>query len=295
MKWYFLLFPILCIGAFLSTDVYAVDPYVLTVAPSTTDIAVDPGGRATTRITAANQGSKSFALRVSPASYAVADGSYDATYTPLPGRMPVVDWLKITNKIPSSLGAGNYYDVELAIDVPANTPPGGYSASVLVETSASEAQSGVTATQRIAHIVYITVNGDIAHDGDVKLTAMPWIFMNTNEQAVAFSARNTGGANELASTRAVVTDVFGRTLLDESRERYVLPGTQRNITYAWQPQGIFGLYRIERMCDIAEFSCRPSVAWQLHMSPLFVAILLIVAGLYTMFMTQRRMRKRKQL
>lgn len=261
---------------FLATPASAASGHVLMVSPSVSEVTIDPGGTATKRLSAVNQGDLPFDLTLSVAPYSVINKAYDVSFEPLPGRVPVQEWISLSGPNKTALQPSKVYDVDYTISVPTGTPAGGYSAVLLVESAiATTSTSGISAKNRIAHIIYINVNGAVKKRGYVEAPNPPLITFST-QQTVLYTARNEGGTNEKAKIDTKIADLFGRSVLSETTERYVLPGTQRSMNVEWASKGIFGIYRIERSTSIAGNTQEATSRWTIVIHPLFLLIALIV-------------------
>jgi hypothetical protein len=264
------------------------------VSPSVSDISLDPGSSIEQRITAVNRGDSTFNLQLDVAPYSVVNKLYEASFEPLPGRVPVQDWITLNTVDKTSLQQGKYYDVPFTVNVPASTPAGGYSAVIFVESTVdTEKTTGITARNRVAHIVYINVRGDVDTKGSVSLAALPFVSLSS-QQSVGALALNEGGTNEKVKLVTRISDPFGRSVLSDTTERYVLPGTKRAVNTQWMSKGIFGIYKIERSYVFAGATSPHTVQWMLVIHPLFVVVasLLIIASVWLKYQKLRTMRAR---
>lgn len=267
----------------------------LTVGPSVTDISLAPGEVSEKRFTAANQGKEKFTLQLSVAPYAVTNEQYEATFEPIPGRIPVQEWIDIPGVDTMVIEAGKYYDVNFRVRVPEGTPAGGYSAVILAESTVDKIiRSGVQIRNRIAHIVYITVEGDAKQAGYVNILSSP-LFAIAGTQQVRYTAINEGGSNEKVSISTKVTDVFGREVFSSTVQRYVLPSTKRTLDVTWPSNSFFGIYKVTAQGEIAD-TPKTSSKWVVITSPLFIlclgAILLVIIWRYTVRFNKVKQRKR---
>lgn len=267
----------------------------LTVGPSITDISVDSGANIEKRFTAANQGKQAFTLALSVAPYSVTNEQYEAVFEPIAGRVPVHEWIDLRGIDTMSLQPGKYYDVNFSVQVPAGTPAGGYSAVIFAESTADRnVKSGVQIHNRIAHIVYITVKGDVKQAGRIDVLPVSFFAIAGNQQ-VKYSAINDGGSNEKAKIITDVKDVFGRKVFLSTTERYVLPGTKRALEVTWPSNSFFGIYAVTTNGEIANTS-HSSSRWVVVTSPLFIlcigVILIVIIWRYAIRFKRVKQRKR---
>ena len=294
MKRLFLFFAALSSLSLLSTGVSATGTHTLRVSPSISDLKVDPGASLEKRITAVNKGDVPFTVKVSVSPYSVINEKYQATFEPLPGRTPVDKWFSVITPEESKTQPGGVYDISYKITVPASTPPGGYSAVVFVESTVDKASgSGIVAKNKIAHIVYITVNGPVERKGTVELSPLPFLLFS-DEQKLEYLAKNQGGTNEQARVSTVVYDLFGRQVLSSNFDRYVLPGTKRSIHTDWMPGGVLGIYKIERSSSFAGTTTPKNTQWSVIINPVFavIAVLLVVGLVWLKYARTRTIKAR---
>ncbi len=269
----------------LIQDVSAAGAHSLSVAPSITDVSLDPGTTVTKRVTIANQGEKGFTLKLSVKPYSIINDQYEASFEPVKGRTLVSDWVSYNNPEVNEVKSGKYVDVDLSISVPAGTPAGGYSAVLLAESSISQGVStGIVAKNRIGHIMYINVKGDVERKGQVLASQLP-LFSFGGDQVVTFTTSNFGGTNEKAKVDVYVQDMFGRRISGQLVERYVLPGTKRHIDTSWTPQGIFGVYNVTSSHTFAGQSSTDLSQWIVIVHPIFLvaAVIAILASVWLRF------------
>lgn len=269
------------------------DPqHSITVAPAVNRLSVAEGKTTSDSFMVINRSSAPVELSVASAVYTVNEQSYEPNYELALGSGSPADWVSIEGSIPATLDSEADAVVEFSIDIPDGTSAGGYVASLLVETRPVSSSTGVTASYRIAHLIYIDVEGEVVRAGTVASPTLPWVISST-QQTIEFTAKNNGGTNEKAVLGISVEDVFGRKLLDNQVERYVLPATSRLIELSWRPGGVLGIYKITRTCDFAGKDCGFGTSWQLYVHPLGAVLVAAVGSLYTGYMIWWHSHKRK--
>ena len=278
-KLYFLTVLIFIASFFTLTSVSAEGTHTMRVSPSISEVSLDPGASLEKNISVVNKGSVPFELKLSVAPYSVINEKYVASFEPLPGRPPVNTWFSFDVDETAKVQPGKFYDVKYKLTVPASTAPGGYSAVIFAESTAdTKVDTGIVAKNRIAHIVYITVNGDVKREGTVTVEPVPFVTLNT-QQEVRDIASNIGGTNEKARITTKISDVFGRNVMAETTERYVLPGTKRAISLEWRSASVFGIYKIERSAEFAGANPIKRTQWTVVIQPLFFLLgLVLVIG-----------------
>lgn len=224
----------------------------ITMTPSSTELHAAPGASTSSTFTVVNQGTMSYPILLSVAPYHVEGDSYDPQFTPLPGTTDASSWIRFTDPAPSILGKNTTTTLGYTLAVPKDTAPGGYYAVIFAETNPEAKDGGVTPHNRVGNILYITVDGDVAHKGALQPASpdVPSVIWGTRTD-LGMLVNNTGGVHFVTTAHIRVTSLFGRTLFSGRFERYILPQTQRLITTAWEKLPPVGIYKVSRDATIA--------------------------------------------
>lgn len=257
----------------------------ITITPASNDIKAKPGGTSGGNLTVLNQGSDSFNATVTASPYRVEGDQYDPKYTRLDGTTDASEWIDFTSDTKALLSPNGVLDVKYNVSVPAATQPGGYYAVIFAETSpVKKPDQGVIAHNRVGHILYITVEGDVKTEGSVVQSGLPFL-VTGDKLEVPLKVKNSGGVHFKSNTKVVIKDLLGNTVFNESQERYVLPQTQREFTFDWKIGSPIGIYKVERTAGVLGSQQSLEVATVVVAHPLTIigGLILIMGFIYLIF------------
>ena len=225
------------------------DSQAITLTPASTDISVDPGASTTKTVSVINGGSEPFNVTLTSAPYHVIGSHYDPQFTQLPGTVDASEWVTLS-ETKATVEASKTTAIPYTISVPKNTAPGGYYAIIFAETSSESEGTGVVSHNRVGNILYITVNGEIKSGGNLAGNTLP-SFSFGGPISIGATISNSGGTHFVTNTSYTIKDLGGNEVFKYTAERYVLPQTQRDITYEWTPKALIGVFTVHRTATIA--------------------------------------------
>lgn len=291
------LIPILVLGfavaTFGHTSVHAEDgqAQAITLTPASTDVSIDPGNSASKSVDIINGGNDPFNVTLTSSPYHVTSDSYDPQFTQLPGTIDASEWVHLSQTTATVAGK-KVITVPYTINVPKNTAPGGYYAVVFAETSTDSTKTGVVSHNKVGDILYITVNGPVKSGGNLTGNAIPAIHF-AGSIAIGAKISNSGGTHFITKVTYSVTDFKGTEVYKSSTERYVLPQTEREITYNWTPQSPIGIYTVHRSATIAgKLKTLPDQKIFV-MSPALLIVVAFLIGLLIGIPVERARRRRR--
>lgn len=266
------------------------------LSPVSADIKVDPGGTATGRATVSNQGSDTFEVKAYASPYHVDGVDYTPNFTRLDGTTDASEWVSLA-KTETTLNPNGVVDFDYTVKVPAATKPGGYYAVVFAEASPSTTLSqGVVSRNRVGQILYIRVNGEVSTAGSATAGELPTIQWGDNATIAVF-VKNTGGTHFTSKVSAKVKNLFGKVVYESAQERYVLPQTERKVSFDWKSSGVFGIYTVERSATTPGGEVSLGAKMIVVIQPVFaivaVLLVLLVAGTLTL-RTKKSPRRRRR-
>jgi len=131
-------------------------------------------------------------------------------------------------------------DFAVNIAVPANVEPGSHYGSVVFSTVPPEQEVvGALVSQEIAPVILVKVAGDVVEAADIEEFKTGQSFYS-NENTITFNSRlsNTGSVHFKPKGIITIKNMWGSQVAElELDRRNVLPGTIRQITTEWQPEG----------------------------------------------------------
>lgn len=280
------------LGYFSGTSAYAQagQSQAITLSPSSTDIAIDPGSTASKTVDVINSGNDSFTVTLTTEPYYVTGENYDPHFTQLPGTVDASKWVH-ASLASTTIANNSTVTVPFSITVPKNTAPGGYYAVLFVETSTDNEKTGVVSHNRVGDILYITVNGEIKSGGTITGTSLP-PFSFVGNIPISAKISNTGGTHFITKAVYTITDMGGHQVYSSTTERYVLPQTEREISVSWSPQSLFGVFTVHRSATIAGAVQSLPDAKIVIINPWFFAIIAFLLGILIGIPVTRARRRR---
>lgn len=234
------IFTILSI-VFLTTKTYAAQS--ISISPTSFAPTIKAGQSYSNNFKIDNQGSNSFSSIIYSSPYSVSGEDYTPDFQIIPGSPTPMNWISFSQQN-SVLQPGQIDQVNFTVNVPINTPAGGYYAVAFAETrSPSDAsKTGVTINQRVGAILYITVPGNIIQKGDLETWTSK--FLQYPPLTSAIRIKDSGSLHFKAQYTYYVSDLFGNRQLSIVGEKYLLPHTIRNIPLVWPKTPSFGLFKV---------------------------------------------------
>lgn len=234
-----------------------------------------------------NGGKSNYGLKVYSAPYSVKDENYTADFESKKANTDLEGWIKFA-KTNYYLESNKSIDVDYTIRIPENARPGGHYAVLFAETLPKEGTSdfGVSSTQRLGMLAYVTVEGRYESGGNVKNYDVPF-FQLKSPLATTTRVENTGNVDFNVIHKTEIYNIFGKKRHSAQKDYAVLPGTVRALKQNWDGGSSFGLYRVEVHDQFLNTDTGKSF-WVL-MAPVWLYLLVpLVALVSIVFYVQRR-------
>ena len=216
-------------------------PQAITMTPTSTSQVIQPGSTYKGSFQVLNQGSAPYTFQVYSAPYHVRGEDYTPDFTPLPGKPDVKGWFTFSTTS-SHLDAGQAATVNYSIQMPANTPPGGYYAAVFAETHFPKTGTGVNLNERVGQLFYLQAAGPVAKKG--QLLTWQAGLLQKPPLTSALRLENSGGVHYPAAIKVNVQDAFGHSKYSLTTTKEVLPQTVRKVTVSWHKTPSIGLFKV---------------------------------------------------
>lgn len=231
---------VLAVCGFNSQNVHAASSG-LTISPTSSDIAVAPGGTYKGEMLVINQSELDYNYSVYATPYSVTGEDYKPYFIPTKDAVDITKWVSF-DKNAGDLKVGNEDRIAFTVKVPAGTVPGSYYGTVFAETT-DKGNSGVVTRKRVGMIVYLRVSGDAVEKGSVASWNVSWL----QDAPLSASLRlaNEGSTHYKAQIKVAVTDLFGNKKFSYERDPQVLPQKIRNVPIVWENGATFGLFKVE--------------------------------------------------
>ncbi len=230
----------------LSTPVFAQDALTLTITPPLIQVNLDPGQTWTSSIRVVNGNRYEVTVYADPVPF-TAEGEGGRPRIVLSTKAAdnatangVAAWLDVPQE-PIIIGPEQTHEVPFTIRVPADAPPGGHYAAVLIgnKPGAGAAEGGtVTVSSSIASLLLLTVSGNIDERGRIRDFVTERHLYDKPEARFSLRFENQGNVHIQPQGDIVIYNHFGKergrvTLGQGGNFGNVLPGSIRQFSFEW--------------------------------------------------------------
>jgi hypothetical protein len=224
----------------------------LVVGPVRQEVFVDPGQSDRLEMRFYNQSEQPIAGTLSVVDFVVTSPDGAPTLLDDPDnaspKFSGASWVSLPY-YEVTIAATNRVSVPLTINVPENAKPGGRYVAVYFQPGAKTPQgsTGTGVTSRVAGLLYIRVNGDIAENAIVTRFQSPGLIeygpVNVNTEIL-----NRGDYHITPNAVVAMTNAFG-TLTDQVslKEQNIFPDAVRLFSNEIGPKWLFGRYKLTLM------------------------------------------------
>ena len=274
---------------------YDFDTYLLISPASQTLGKLEPGNTYKGEFMVKNIGNEALGYKVYVAPYYVQNEDYDPTYDTNNTYTRISEWFSFS-KTSGSLKPQQEETVSYTVKVPSDAPGGAQNAAIMVETDNSVTENAVvSATSRLAMIVYSQVNGETNICGKILDKTIPSLLLNPPITASA-RVENCGNIDLNVRYKMSIYPLFSNEPVYTNEETpttlATLPETRRYTALVWEGTPSFGLYRVNfnvRYADKDE-----TVEKLVLVCPLWLIVLIIVFIGALIFWLVSRSRGRKK-
>lgn len=266
----------------------------ITISPASTRLSIDPGASVTEKFEIINGGEDGYTVDLSVSPYRVVGEQYDPAFTQLPGTVDASEWVKLSRSS-EQLDGQKVLSTSYTVTVPKDTAPGGYYAVIFAQTSQEQKSeaSGVIPHNRVGNILYITVNGDVETKGEATGNDIPF-FTFSSSVPIGVKVSNNGGVHFETKATFRVTDFRGNEVFKSEVDRFVLPGTIRDISTSWDTPLPFGIYTVERSATVAGETVTLDSKKVVVISPWFLFCVVIFLGSIITLLVMRINQRKKE-
>lgn len=207
----------------------------ITISPPRLELAGDPGALVKGEIKVTNDSASAVTYYTQVENFEAADESGAPNFVTT--KEGLATWVNVANSI--AVKAGDSTVIPFSIQIPKNTEPGGYFASIFVRTTPPPKTPGeVSIGARLGTLLLLRVNGDIQEGVSILE------FASKNKQRVFSSLpvelyyrfQNTGSDRVKPAGQIIVKNILGMTskVLNANRtEGSVLPRSIRRFESPW--------------------------------------------------------------
>jgi hypothetical protein len=208
--------------------------------------------------------------------FSVINQQYDYAFD---SKSNVAKWVSFS-KSEVELPAGESHKVNYSIGVPLSAEPGGNYISLFASTEAGLQTEGITSRQRVASLLYITVQGNVSRLGSLTALNSPWLLSGGDTWSATI--QNTGSTHFRSRYSVKMKDIFGGVIANSPGEALILPGTVRLVSGSIPTPQFPGIYQTEYTLGLGDTPAVIKKSYVLYMPPLFIVatVAFSVVGLF---------------
>lgn len=215
----------------------------ITVSPASTKLQLDTGATHTDELTVLNDGTVAYDFILYARPYSVKGEGYDPDFTGTPPNADAYRWVQF-QEASVRIEPGQTIKVPYSLTIPKDAAPGGHYGVIFAETQPTAADgTSVSRKKRVGSLLYVTVNGTYTTGGQLLSSDIAWLQFRA-PLAAAVTVENSGNADFDAKIQYKVSDLFGRTKYDTTKQYVILPKTIRKVTIDWPTAPWFGLFNV---------------------------------------------------
>ena len=255
----------------------------LTLSPLRTELNIMPGTLSDGVLITTNSTDKPIVVQLSAEEFSVVNQQYDYSFD---SGSDIAKWVKFaSNNI--NLAAGESKQVSFSIAVPLNAEPGGRYLSLFASTDISD--NDINSRQRVASLLYITVDGNVIRDGNLISLTSPWAISGDNMWSMTL--QNTGTTHFRSRYNAVIKNIlFDGEVANVSGDALVLPGTVRVVSDKMPMPQFPGLYKVIYTIGLGDKPAIVETRWLIYM-PLWATIIIVICIIFIILALLRKTKK----
>lgn len=212
----------------------------LALAPIRTEVDIKPGTSFSRALQLTNYSNQLMNVHLNVDEFGVINQQYDYRFN---DKTATSKWVSfVADEVRLKPGASKV--VPYVINVPSTAEPGGRYISLLATTDVPTAPGEIRTQQRVASLVYLTVQGDVTRVGSLKSLNSPFIFDGYQSWKMAIA--NTGTTHFRSKYTVSIKNIFdGHEVATASDSALILPHTTRAIAARVPAPKYIGVYRID--------------------------------------------------
>jgi hypothetical protein len=261
-------------------------PKGLSISPIRTEFDITPGTSYSGDLRISNNTANALVVSLDAEQFNVINSQYDYSFDPTSN---LVHWVTFA---PSKLTLvpTSYETVHYTIAAPLNAEPHGEYISLF---ASAQTPSDPLTNERVASLLYVTVNGAVTRTGEVISINNPWL--TTGSVKWAAQIRNKGTVHFRSLYSTTIHTVFGGQVNSPTNSNtLILPGTIRDVAGSSSMPQLPGIYKITYAFGLGDTPAASVTHYFLYtpLIPSFciLACLLILGG----FIPMQRMRLKQK-
>lgn len=250
----------------------------LGISPLRSELTILPGTSFDGRLTLTNSGKESLLINLNTEIFNVTNTQYDYSFT---DSGTGSDWVTFSEDTVTIL-PGKSSTVDYKVAVPIQTEPGGRYISMFASSSPSTSAGGVTSINRVASLLYITVDGDVTRTGKVLTFNSP--IVSIDNPTWTTTVQNSGSTHFRSPYNVTVKTLFGgQTIATNQNDALILPSSVRLLSQSIPEPDWLGIYRLDYTVGLGDVPAQQETRWMLYLPPVqSVLVLGILLGLFVL-------------
>lgn len=243
----------------------------LGVTPLRQEGEIAPGFVYSGTFTIKNHSSSSQHINLSAETFNVINPAYDYLFKE---NTPEASWVSFdVNNFP--LDKDESRAIHYQVSVPLDTEPGGYYLALFATNKLSTSNiAGITPTERVGSLLYLTITGESSRAGKlIQLTSPSVVFTAADWSA---TLQNTGTLHYRSNYSASVYNLFNQRISLQEDSRLILPHSIRLIESSLDTPQLLGLYKVVYTVGLGDNPSHQQTRWFLYLPPLQTGLLLLI-------------------
>lgn len=257
-------------------------PNSLTVSPLRTEISLQPGTAYDGQLTLKNGGTEPQKITLFAEAFNVVNASYDYLFE---SGTDEATWIRFDSS-EIILEPEQNAAVGFRVSVPLKTEPGGYYLALFALREPVSSEGGISAAERVASLLYLTVAGDASRTGSLIQLNTPSVTFGPSSWSA--SIQNSGTVHFRSTYAVSVQNLLGQEFFKFEDSRLILPQSIRLIEASLPQPEIAGLYKATYTVSLGDEPAHQETRWFLYAPPLQLLLLaLIIVGLVILLRKKR--------
>lgn len=268
---------------FLSHNASAQQTKSISIAPLREESEVRPGLAHDGVLLIKNSGDKTQRIDLSAETFNVINQAYDYVFVP---DTTEAKWVAF-EKTSLTLNPGKSVTVSYRVNVPIDAEPAGYYLALFaLNRPATGSTGGVSSTERVASLLYLTVLGDATRAGNLVTLQSPTVIFDRGNWSATI--QNTGSLHFRSTYKTSIQSVFGNQLTSTEDSRLILPNSVRLIDSDLSLPPILGLYKVVYSVSLGDSPGREETRYFLYLPLVQTLLIIAIIGSLVVLFRKRR-------
>lgn len=254
----------------------------ISISPLRQEETIAPGFVYSGSLLIKNTGNQTKQIALSTETFAVTNQTYDYVFKPETNE---TKWVKF-NKDEITLEPNNSQVINYEVNVPNDAEPGGYYLALFALNQTASNGAGISPTERVASLLYLTVSGEASRSGKLIQLRYPGIVFGDSSWSATL--QNDGTLHYRTTYTAKLSSIFNNDIQITEDSRLILPNSVRLIEGKIPTPSILGIYKVNFTVSLGDSPAYTETRWIVYLPPLqLVLVLLILIGCF-IIIKQRR-------